>query len=32
VVFLILLLHEYGSLIDTASADRYRCPLFMESA
>jgi hypothetical protein len=27
--FLILLLPEYGSLIDTTIADRYRCRLFI---
>lgn len=32
VVFLILLLPEYGSLIDTTIADRYRYRLFIESA
>jgi len=30
--FLILLLPEYGSLIDTTIADRYRCRLFIKSA
>jgi len=30
--FLILLLPEYGSLIDTTIADKYRCRLFIESA
>ena len=30
--FLILQLPEYGSLIDTTIADKYRCRLFIESA